>query len=143
VTTAELERHFVYLEAEWASAQAAPLSRRKAMLVVMLVDAYVDRLFGADPAAEDILEFRAGLAAKSADVGLVMAVAADHPDGPRLVTEAVEVPLADYGRLGIEDQMVSLYNDRTVQRVRIALPDGTRLLAHEVIGEAIEALRRI
>lgn len=138
----ELDRHFAYLEAEWARAQAAPLSRRKAMLVVMLADAYVDRLFEADPAADDILEFRDGLARKSTALGLVMGLAAGQPDGPRLVTEAVEVPVADYPDLPLEDFMVSLYNDRTVQRVLIAPPDGTRRPAHAVIGEAIEALRQ-
>ena len=62
-------------------------------------------------------------------------------DGPRLVTEAVEVPLAEYVKLSVEDFMVSLYNGHTVQRVRLVLPDGSRLAIHEVLAEAIEALR--
>ncbi len=137
-----LAQHLAYLETEWAAAQEAPLSLRKAMLVAMLADAQVDRLF-ARSGEDDILEYRSKLAAGSPSLGLVIALAAMRAEGPRLVVETVEVPLADYPRLGLEDYMVSLYNDRTVQRVRIAWPDGRRQLAHEVIGEAIEALRGI
>jgi hypothetical protein len=143
VKTPELERHFAYLEAEWAAAQAAPLSRRRAMLVVMLVDAFVDRLFAADASSDDILEFRSRLGRQVPALGLVMQLAADKPDGPRLVTEAVEIALEDYPRLDLADYMVSLYNDRTVQRVCVALPDGARRLAHDVLGEVVEALRQL
>ena len=66
-----------------------------------------------------------------------------RPDGPRLVTEAVEVPLAEYGALPVEDFMVSLYNARTVQRVRIAHPDGGRREIHQVLAAAIEDLRQV
>ena len=58
----------------------------------------------------------------------------------RLVTEAVTVPIADYGSLSIEDFMVSLYNDHTVQRLRLALPDGTRVDMLETLREAMAAL---
>ena len=58
-----LRPHRDYLEADWRAARAAPLSRRKAMLVAALVDAYVDRLFAADPDADDILVYRAKLGA--------------------------------------------------------------------------------
>ena len=51
------------------------------------------------------------------------------------------MPLAEYGQLRVEDFMVSLYNGHTVQRVRLVLADGTRVLAHPVVGEAIGFLR--
>jgi hypothetical protein len=137
---ADLAAHVAYLQAEHAAAVAAPLSARKALLVVMLIDAYVDRLFAAQAETGDILEFRRALAAKSPALGLIMALAMQRADGPKLVTEAVEVPLVDYPRLSVEDFMVSLYNGHTVQRVRLVLPDGTRRDMHEVLREAIADL---
>ena len=138
----EIEQHCTYLAAAFAESLAAPLSARKAMLVAVLADAYADRLFAAGgTGAEDILSFRAGLAAQSEALALLFALCALRDGGPRLVTEAVEVPIADYPKLSVEDYMVSLYNQNTVQRVRIALPDGGRRLAHEVLADAIEALR--
>jgi hypothetical protein len=53
----------------------------------------------------------------------------------RLVTEAVAVPIADYGALAVEDFMVSLYNDHSVQRLRLNGSDMMKTLA-----EAIAAL---
>lgn len=120
-------------------ALTAPLSGRKLMLTVMLADAYADRLFGEQDGTDDILEFRAGLAAQSEALRLVFALVRGEA---RLVTEAVEVPISEYGTLRIEDFMVSLYNDHTVQRVRIVLADGARLPAHEVVGEAVGFLSR-
>jgi hypothetical protein len=108
------------------------------MLVSGLADAYADRLFAAQDATDDILAFRAGLAVRSAALTQVFAVVRGELT---LVTEAVEVPLAEYGQLKVEDFMVSLYNDHTVQRVRLVLADGTRVLAHPVVGEAIGFLR--
>ncbi|KRA55715.1 hypothetical protein [Devosia sp. Root635] len=133
-----LDHHRAYLEAEWLAARAAPLSRRKAMLVAALVDAYVDRMFAAD-GADDILVYRERVAMASPALGLIMALCAGR-DGMSVVTEAVAVPLADYGALGVEDFMVSLYNDHTVQKLRLALPDGGRLDLMDVLGEAIAAL---
>jgi hypothetical protein len=106
----------------------------------MLIDAFADRLFAAGRGGDDILDYRASLAARSPALAAVFAVAADRA---QLLTEAVEVPLADYPRLDIADFMVSLYNDHTVQRVRIALPDGSRLPVHEILAEAIDALRQL
>lgn len=115
------------------------LSRRKAMLAAHLVDAYADRLFAAraEPAA-DILEYRAGLAAAHPALATVFDLVAGRAE---LVTEAVEVPLSDYGKLGVEDFMVSLYNNHTVQRLRIAGADGSRQDVHAVLAEALAALR--
>lgn len=132
--------HRAYLRAAFEAAEAAPLSARKAMLVAMLIDAEADRLFRPTAEADDILAFREGLAAASPALGLVFGLAAMRPDGPRLVTEAVPVPTAEYGALPVQDFMVSLYNGHTVQRVRIALPDGGRHEAHAVLLEAIAAL---
>ena len=138
----ELEQHFTYLEQARLAARAAPLSARKAMLAAMLIDAYPDRLFAAgNTGAEDILAWRAALAAGSDALALVFALCALRDNGPRLVTEPVEVPIEDYPTLGVEDFMVSLYNDRTVPRVRIATADGRRRDVHEVLAEAVAALR--
>ena len=108
------------------------------MLVAMLADAFADRLFAEQAETDDILAFRAGLAARSEPLAQVFALVRGEA---RLVTEAVEVPLADYGKLRVEDFMVSLYNDHTVQRVRLVRPEGGRVLAHPVVGEAVAFLR--
>ncbi|WP_055047981.1 hypothetical protein [Devosia sp. A16] len=122
-----------------ADARAAMLSRKKAMLAAYLVDAYADRLFAAraEPAA-DVLEFRQGLARASAALAAIFDLVAGRTE---LLTEPVEVPLADYGKLGVEDFMVSLYNGHAVQRLRIVGPDGGRQDVHEVLAAAVAALR--
>lgn len=137
---ADLAEHWAYLKAEWRAAQAAPLSIRKTLLVAALIDAYADRLFVASAEADDILAFRSTLATGSPALALVFELCAQRQGGPRLVVETVAVPLERYGSLGVEDFMVSLYNDHTVQRVMIAMSDGARRLAHEVLAEALEAL---
>lgn len=109
------------------------------MLVAMLVDAYVDRRFAAEPEAEDVLVYRANLSAASPALGLILALCARRP-GYELVTEAVQVPLADYGKLAVADFMVSLYNDHSVQRLLLVSPDGARHDMLETLGEAIGAL---
>jgi len=108
------------------------------MLAALLLDAEVDRLF----AGGDILNHRATLAAASPALRLVLELCAMRPDGPALLTESVEVPLAEYDRLEVQDFMVSLYNGHTVQRVRIAAPDGTRHDVHEVLAAALADLRK-
>ena len=132
-----LQQHRDYLEGEWQGLQAAPLSRRKAMLVAGLVDAYVDRLFASAAGVDDILEFRAGVAAGSRALGLIMALCRGRGS---LVMQSVAVPIADYGALSVEDFMVSLYNDHSVQRLRLVLPDGERCDILGILGEAIGAL---
>ena len=107
------------------------------MLVAALADAYVDRLFAADGAAEDVLAFRARIAIQSPALGYIMALCACRA---QLVTDAVAVPIADYGLLEVEDFMVSLYNDHSIQRLRLVLPDGTGLDMLEVLNQAVEAL---
>jgi len=114
------------------------LSRRKAMLAAYLVDAFVDRLFAAraEPAG-DILAFRAALASAHPPLGLVLDLVAGRAE---LELEAVQVPLAEYGKLSVEDFMVSLYNQHSVQRLLIATPDGGREDVHAVLAAAIAAL---
>lgn len=110
---------------------------RKAMLVAALVDAFVDRLFGEAPGVDDILEFRAGMAAGAPGLGRVMALCSGRG---KLVLEAVEVPISAYGSLSVEDFMVSLYNDHTVQRLQIVSTDGSRHDMIETLDQAIGAL---
>lgn len=124
-----------------AAAAAAPLSAKRAMLAALLLDAAADAKFAAS-GEDDVLAYRARLAAGSAALGLVFGLCALRPDGPLLVTEAVEVPIAEYPKLRTEDFMVSLYNDRTVMRVRIAVGDQ-RHDVHEVLAQALAALRRV
>ena len=107
------------------------------MLAVMLCDAYADRLFAEQDGTDDILEFRAGLAARSEALATCFALVRGEL---KLSTEAVEVPIAEYTKLSVEDFMVSLYNGHTVQRVRIGLADGAHVLAHPVVGEAVDFL---
>ncbi len=135
-----LEQQFSQLDAALAASAVAPLSAKRAMLAVLLADACADAL---TPAGADVLAFRAELAAQSEALALVFELAAMREGGPRLVTEAVEVPLAEYGRLSTEDFMVSLYNHHSVQRVRVALPDGGRRDVHEVLRAAVAFLKTL
>lgn len=136
---AELGSALGRLDAAIATAARAPLSRRKAMLAALLLDEAVDHLF-AQSGATDILAFRAGLAAGAPALALLLDLCAMRDDGPRLVLEPVEVPLADYAGLDVQDFMVSLYNGHTVQRVRIATPDGSRHDAEATLAAARAAL---
>ena len=122
-----------------AAARAAPLSLKKAWLAALLIDQAADALFAAKHGGQgdDILVFRAALAAKSEALALVFAIAGRELE---LSTETVEVALGDYNSLSTADFMVSLYNAHTVQRVRVALPDGGRVDVHEVLREALAAL---
>lgn len=113
---------------------------RKALLCVLLADAYADRIFAAgSPEVEDILVHRDRLAAACPALATIFQLAAGR--GPTLVIETVQVPTEVYDTLDEASFMVSLYNDRTIHRVHIALPNGARLLAHEVLAEAIAFLR--
>jgi hypothetical protein len=135
---ASLEGHFAYLEEAVADAREAMLSRRKAVLAAYLIDAFVDRLFTAraEPAG-DILAFRAGMAETHPPLGLILDLVSGRAE---LLLETVQVPLADYGKLSVEDFMVSLYNQHSVQRLLIATSDGGREDVHAVIAAAIATL---
>jgi hypothetical protein len=133
-----LRRHRDYLEGEWQSLRASPLSMRKARLAAALIDAHVDRLFAASPEPDDILTFREAMAGRSPDLALIMALGGQA--GVGLVAEAVTVPIEAYGALPIEDFMVSLYNDHTVQRLLIVTADGRRHDMIDTLEKAIAAL---
>lgn len=140
-----LAGHLALIEDEYRAALQAPLSARKTLLVAVLLDNFADRVFEAHRfsapakvfAAEDPPAFRAVVAERMPALGLIFDLGAMRPDGPRLVTRAVEVPIADYHKLRVEDFMVSLYNGNTVQRVLIAAPGAPDRLALELLGEAI------
>jgi len=120
-----------------AAAAAAPLSRKKAMLAALLVDAAIDKLFSAS-AEEDVLVYRAALRTRMPALAPILDLAS--MTRTTLVVEPVEVAVSDYPGLGVEDFMVSLYNDRTVQRVLIAGSDGTRSDVQSALAAAIQAL---
>lgn len=127
------------LDEALADSDGAPLSVRRAMLVVMLADRLVDQLArseGADP-----LRARASISTRSPDLALVLEMAAHRDGGPRLVVEAVEVALSDYETLSTPDFMVSLYNEHTVPRLLVALPDSGRLEARQVLHGAVAAVQ--
>lgn len=140
-----LEAHFADIEEAVAAARLAPLSARKTLLAVVLLDNFCDRVFEAFRftapdsvfGADDLPAFRAELAKRAPALSVVLALGAIRDGGPRLVTKSVEVPIADYPKLSVEDFMVSLYNRHTVQRVMVASPDGPDRLALDVLGEAI------
>ena len=140
-----LAEHFALIEEENRASLEAPLSARRAMLVAVLLDRFADRVFAAYRTqapervffAEDVLAYRDAIADRSPALAAIFNLCALRPEGPVLKVVAVEVPIADYPQLPIEDYMVSLYNKNTVQRVVIASPDGTLTLAHGVLGEAV------
>jgi hypothetical protein len=140
-----LAEHFALIEEENRASLAAPLSARKAMLVLVLLDQFADRVFAAYRAqspekvffAEDVVGYRGALGDRSPALAAIFSLCAFKPEGPVLKVVAVEVPIADYSGLSVEDYMVSLYNKNTVHRVVVASPDGTQTLVHRVLGEAV------
>ncbi len=124
------------IRAALAAFEGAPLSRKRAMLAVLRVDAAIGE------GTEDVLAARAAVARKEPALGVVMELAAMREAGPRLVVEAVTVPEAEVGALSEADYMVSRYNGGTVQRVRIAWPDGRRADALATLRQAVAALER-
>ena len=125
-----------------AGLRAAPLARRKVMLVTMLVDAFVDRLFAAGGRGDDILDFRQDVARNEPVLGRVMALCAAQGGG-QMTIQAVAVPLAEYGTLSTADFMVSLYNDHSVQRLLLVDAEGQPHDMLAVLDGAIAALDRM
>src|SRR5690606_37958321 len=78
---AELQEHWRFLEDALHAYSRSPLSIRKAMLVVALADAMVDRLFAAADNPGDLLKFRAAVSAENAALSLVTELAAHRPRG--------------------------------------------------------------
>jgi hypothetical protein len=120
-----------------AAAEAAPLSRKKAMLAALLLDVAIDAMFTAS-GEDDVLAFRDALANRTSALAPILELVAMN--GATLVTEPVEIALIDYPALPVGDYMVSLYNGRTVPRVLIAGSDGSRRDAHEALLAALAAL---
>ena len=117
-----------------AALEASPLSRKKAMLLALLIDDAIGE------GADDPLAARAAVTHPA--LATVMELAAMVDNGPRLVLEAVTVTAAEAATLREADYMVSLYNAATVQRVRIAWPDGRRADALVLLRQAVAALER-
>ncbi|HLV85098.1 MAG TPA: hypothetical protein VKY62_15130 [Devosia sp.] len=135
----DLAAHRAYLEAAMQAVRAAPLARRKALLAAMLIDGHIDRLFASGGRGDDILAYRAAMAARSPALGRILALCGQSGD-TALVFDTVAVPLADYGRLAVEDFMVSLYSDHSVQRLRLVTADGERHDMLDSLTGAIAAL---
>ena len=135
----DLSGHRAYLTAEMAAARAAPLARRKALLVAMLIDAFVDRLFAAGGVGDDILVFRATVAREHVALGRILALCSQNAP-VRLAIETVAVPLSDYSTLSVADFMVSLYNGHSVQRLLFIDDAGGRHDMLDTLDAAIAAL---
>jgi len=93
------------------------LSAKRAMLVAMLIDAAIDSRFAASAHANRRLAFPAGRSPLAPLRSVTSWRSRRCAPWAAVVTEAVEVPIADYASLSTPDFMVSLYNDHTVQRV--------------------------
>lgn len=117
--------------------EASPLSRKKAMLVALLIDAQIDRRMTGDP-----LAYRSKLSYATPALGFVMELAAMREGGVQLVIEPVTISAEEAATLKEADYMVSLYNKATVQRVRFAWSDGRREDALTVLRQAAAALER-
>ena len=140
-----LEARLALLQEEYRHSLAAPLSVRKALLVAVLLDHFGDAAFAGFRdvpekvfGAPDVLAWRAALAERSEALALVAELASGRYDGARLRIDAVTVPISEYPALAVEDYMVSLYNQNTVQRVVIVRRDGSTVPAHEIIGAALD-----
>jgi hypothetical protein len=139
---AELQEHWRFLEDALHAYSRSPLSIRKAMLVVALADAMVDRLFAAADNPEDLLAFRADVSAENGALSLVMELAAHRLRGPRFTVMERQIALEQYGELPLEDFMVSLYNNHSVQRLMVVgLP--TEMDAEAVLQQAVAELRSL
>ena len=114
--------------------QAAPLSARKAMLVAALVDAYVDRLFAARPR-------RTTFWSSAPDMAPVTGAGPGHgavlPAAATLVTEAVAVPIADYGALSSRTSWSASTTTTACSGCGWCAPDGERIDMLETLREAI------
>jgi hypothetical protein len=139
-----LEAQFALIIDEHRHSLAAPLSVRKVLLVAVLLDHFADGVFAQFRdvpervlGAPDVLAWRAMLAARSSALDLVGELASGRHDGAMLRVDAVTVPIADYPSLAVEDYMVSLYNQNTVQRVVVVQRDGSTVLAHDILAAAL------
>jgi hypothetical protein len=137
-----LGEHLALIVEEHRQAVAARLSSRKALLVAVLLDHFADRIFAQFrtsmpdflPGADDLPAWRAKLAAQSAALAAIFALGSGQA---RLRIDSVEVPIADYSALSVEDFMVSLYNGNSVQRVMLVGLDGVPVPAHDVLAAAL------
>ena len=137
-----LDEHLALIVDEHRRAVAAPLSSRKALLVAVLLDHFADRVFAQFrtgmpdfwPAADDLPAWRGKLASNSTALAAIFALGSGQA---QLRIDSIEVPIADYPALSVEDFMVSLYNGNTVQRVMLVGPGGTPVLVHDVLAAGL------
>ena len=106
------------------------MSRKKAMLLVLLIDAAID----ARGAGGDVLAHRQAVADASPALALVMELAAMGETGARIVVEAVDAaPFSE------AEYMVSVYNKGTVPRLMI-VADGAVKEALPLLRQAVAEL---
>ncbi|WP_181158442.1 hypothetical protein [Leucobacter massiliensis] len=117
-----------------ATLERSPLSRKRAMLLALLIDRAIDEVPAGDPLARCRHLVRGAL-------GEVLRLAALHEQGPRLVLDTV--PVEDPESLSEADYMVSVYCGGMAPRVRFAWPDGRREDALPLLRSAAAALRAV
>jgi hypothetical protein len=113
------------------------------MLVIALIDVFIDRLFESAENEDDILEFRGRMATSSRGLGIVMDIAAHRPGGPRVLVGSQPVPIERYSALSVEDFMVSLYNNHSIQQLIIAGEHQPEAELFPVLERALADLAKI
>jgi len=111
------------------------MSRKRAMLLVLLIDAAIDARC---PKGRDPLAHRQELAADAA-LALVMELAAMRAGGAQLAVAQREVSAAEYPALSEAEYMVSLYNGATLPRLVIT-GAGEARAALPVLRQAVAML---
>ena len=114
-----------------AALEASPLSRKKAMLLALLIDEAIDN---ARPDTADLLGHRQSIALAHPALALVMELVALRDTGPRLVVEALDAP-----PLSEAEYMVSVYNAGTIPRLMI-VADGVAREALPLLRQAVAEL---
>lgn len=140
----ELAAHWRLAERAVAASRSAALSVRHAVLAATLLDelpAAVFDAFRGTPAvlgAANIASWRARLRSASPALALLADSCAARPDGPHLRLATVPVPEEAIRTMPIEDFMVSVYNQSTVERVVVATPGGEVTPARDILEAAAE-----
>jgi hypothetical protein len=139
-TLAELKDYWPFLRDAVQTSREAPLSRRKAMRAVVLIDGLLDKISESGAVGDDLPEARRAIAAKWPSLAVIMDLAGVERDGPSLVVMEQEVPLKRYQDLAVEDFMVSLYNNHCVQRLVVIGAAMAPIPMEHLLDKALEEL---
>ena len=140
ITLAELKDYRRFLHEAVQAYREAPLSRRKAMRAVVLIDGLLEKILESGAVGDDLLEARRAITAKWPSLAVIMDLAAVERDGPSLVVMEQEVRLEQYQQLAVEDFMVSLYNNHRVQRLVVTRGGVAPISLEQLLDKALEEL---